>query len=210
MVECSLCHSINLLHINGPDKRIYYGCNNCSLIFADSRHYLSADQEKERYLKHCNSLKDENYLNFLRRAVNPALPYLNENMTGLDYGCGPVSAIQYILMDYKISCNSYDPIFLPNKLQPPYDFIFSTEVFEHFFKPGAEMKRLDSMLKTKSYIIIMTEFYKSQDYFKDWYYPRDPSHVCFYSLETIEYICKILNYKFIYTDNSRVVILRKN
>lgn len=210
MIECSLCHSINVQLLERSDHRIYYSCDTCALIFADPKYHLSAGEEKERYLNHQNSLEDEKYLNFLGRAIEPALTYLNNSMSGLDYGCGPVTAIQYVLEKYHISCDSYDPIFHSIKLHPPYDFIFSTEVFEHFFKPDVEVGKLNNMLESEGYLIVMTEFHKGAVHFKNWYYPRDPSHVCFYNLNTFLFISKKLNYKVIYTDNSRVIILKKN
>ena len=210
MAECSLCHSKNVQLLEGGDDRIYYSCNVCSLIFADPRHHLTPGEEKERYLNHRNSLEDENYLYFLKKAVDPAIAFLNKNMRGLDYGCGPVAAIQHILKDQNIYCDSFDPFFLPEVLHPPYDFIFSTEVFEHFFKPAEEMIKLDNMLQSNGFIIVMTAFHPGRKHFNAWYYKRDPSHVCFYDLSTFKFICKNFNYKRIYTDNNRVIILKKN
>lgn len=209
MAECSLCHSMDVQLLERGDDRIYYSCNVCSLIFADPQHHLTPEQEKERYLSHRNSLDDENYLRFLKKAVDPAILNFDKDMRGLDYGCGPVAAIQHILKSQNIYCDSFDPFFLTEVLSPPYDFIFSTEVFEHFFNPAEEMKKLDKMLKPNGFLIVMTAFHPGPDHFNAWYYKRDPSHVCFYDLNTFKYICKQYDYKQIYTDNNRVVILRK-
>ncbi len=209
MAECILFHSLVNNTIKGADSRTYYSCASCSLIFVDKDHYLDLNQEKERYLNHTNSLKDQNYLEFLSKAVNPALSFLNDTMKGLDYGCGPIAGIQHILANNNIACHSYDPFFYPSELTPPFDFIFSTEVFEHFFYPSLELKKLSELLKKEGYLIIMTEFYKGKDHFKDWYYTRDPSHVCFYNLSTFDYICEKFNFKPVFTDSKRVVILQK-
>lgn len=209
MAECKLCHSKVDNIVIGADSRTYYSCAICALIFADKRHHLDSKQEKERYLNHINSLKDSDYLDFLSRAVNPALPFLNSRMKGLDYGCGPVTAIQHILQKESIECDSYDPFFLPKMPQPPYDFIFSTEVFEHFFNPSLELTNISGMLKNEGLLIVMTEFHQGKYHLKDWYYTRDPSHVCFYNLDTFNFICKHFKFKRIFTDNKRVIILKK-
>lgn len=209
MLVCQLCSSEEENSIRGADTRVYHKCNNCSLISADYSHHLSMEQEKERYLKHINSLEDPNYINFLLNAVNPALPFLNKQMKGLDFGCGPVTAINHILKQHSISCDSYDPVFPHGTPLPPYDFIFSTEVFEHFFYPRKELKKLSMMLKEEGFLIIMTEFHPGENHFKDWYYPRDPTHVVFYNLDTFNYICKEFQFQIVFTDNKRVVILKK-
>lgn len=212
MAECLLCHSLVENTIKGADDRIFYTCSTCSLIFSDKKHHLNAIQEKARYLNHDNSLLDQNYLDFLSKAVVPALSFLNPTMQGLDYGCGPVLALQHILEKNNIACASYDPYFYPSSTSATssaYDFIFSTEAFEHFYNPALELTKLREMLKNKGFLIIMTEFHQGKDHFKNWYYTRDPSHVCFYNLSVFDYICTEYNLSPVFTDNKRVIILQK-
>ena len=66
------------------------------------------------------------------------------------------------------------------------------------------------MLNTNGILGIMTELVLENTDFGSWYYKNDPTHVCFYSNETINYICNTFNFKQLYNDNHRVIILRKS
>ncbi len=55
----------------------------------------------------------------------------------------------------------------------------------------------------------MTEFLPQNTDFADWYYKNDPTHVCFYNEKSIGYICSKYNFKELYNDKHRVIILKK-
>ncbi|MEX2114104.1 MAG: methyltransferase domain-containing protein, partial [Pirellulales bacterium] len=130
---CSLCRAEQeFAVIAGSDTRRYYHCDACSLIFVDPRDYLSPPEQIARYRTHQNSIHSAGYVAFLRRIVDPMLPYLDTSMRGLDFGCGPGPTLSLLVERQGIACANYDPFFAPNELQPPYDFIFATECFEHF------------------------------------------------------------------------------
>jgi len=208
-MDCPLCQKNKLSPVSGNDKRCYFHCLNCFLIFADPKHRLESVEEKKRYATHKNSIDNEGYVNFLNQIINPTLPYVTQNMRGLDYGCGPGPTLSLILEKKGYSCEDYDPLFTDNKLNPPYDYIFATECFEHFFEPDKEIKKVSEILKPGGTLALMTEHWQTIDAFKDWYYTRDPTHVCFYHQNTFEFIQKEFGFEKVFGDGKRLRVLRK-
>lgn len=196
-------------HIPGLGEREFFLCGNCRLITVSPQHFLSADEEKERYLTHKNGIQYQGYVDFLNRAVVPALKFLTKDMRGLDYGCGHAPTLSAILKMQGYECEDYDPYFIPNALDGTYDFIFSTEVFEHFRTPRRDLEKIVNLLQPGGILIIMTERWDTPDTFKDWYYHRDPSHVAFYHSKTIDYICSEFGLTKIMDNEQRVTVFRK-
>ncbi len=210
-MTCPLCHSDEKIRdFDIPVDKKYYLCGTCKLVYAHPQQYLSPEKELQRYSFHQNSLSDEGYVKFLRQVIDPALKYINPNMCGLDFGCGPNPVLSKLLKSNNINCDFYDPYFFPDiPDNRKYDFVFATECFEHFFNPSSELQLISSMLNKNGILAIMTEFYPEEEKFADWYYIKDPTHVCFYNLEVLDYICKSYKYERICTDSKRVAILRK-
>jgi SAM-dependent methyltransferase len=167
------------------------------------------EQEKNRYLTHINGIDQPGYVKFLNRAIEPSLNFLTKEMIGLDFGCGYAPTLSKILKSHDIKCEDYDPIFFKTNLKNSYDFIFSTEVFEHFFYPNKEIKMLNALLKNGGYLIVMTERWTSLSKFNDWYYTKDPTHVSFYHNQTFRFICQQFSFDVKFDDGNRVIILKK-
>jgi SAM-dependent methyltransferase len=209
-MNCPLCQtSASITDVRGADDRRYHLCGKCWLIFADSSHYLSPAEEKAHYETHNNSIEDEGYVQFLNRVIQPMLPYLHKGMRGLDYGSGPGPTLSQLVMRQGIACQDYDPFFADRPLQPPYDFVFSTECFEHFHDPQAEIKRICGLLKPGGLLGVMTEYWTTLDSFADWWYTRDPTHVSFYHANTFDFLCHHFGLTIPWQDGSRVVILQR-
>lgn len=137
------------------------------------------------------------------------LVHLNDGMRGLDYGCGPEPTLSLLLERQGIVCEDYDPLFADRILQPPYDFVFSTECFEHFHQPAVEIQKIASLLKPGGLLAIMTERWTTLDEFTSWYYTRDPTHVCFYQTRTLDFVCERYGFTPVWMDESRAAILRR-
>ena len=206
---CPLClHPGPYQQAEDAFSRRHYLCPTCKLVFTDPSHHISGQQEKQRYLEHKNGVEHPGYVTFLEQAIDPTLPYLKPYMRGLDYGCGPNPTLSLLLRKKGIACDNYDPFFYPRDLYATYDFIFSTETFEHFINPGKELHRLQSLLKPGGYLTVMTEQWQDLEYFRKWHYARDFTHVCFYHGQTFGYICRRYGFTKIHNDNRRVVILK--
>jgi SAM-dependent methyltransferase len=208
-MNCGLCSSGNLTAVSGADRREYFLCSNCALISVHPKHFLKAEEERKRYLTHNNSIEDTAYVEFLSRAVTPALDFIRKDMEGLDYGCGYAAVLSKILEERGYTCENYDPFFYPDEPRKNYDFIFCTEVFEHFFYPARDILKISSLLKKNGTLAVMTQLRKSIERFKGWHYTRDAAHTAFYSPETFDFICKAYGFEMLYSDNERVIILSK-
>jgi len=165
--------------------------------------------EEQRYKAHQNSPQDAGYVRFLNLALSPALRYLNDSMRGLDYGCGPVPTLSGLLKARGLDCENFDPYFYPDKPQDHFDFIFATEVLEHFFNPAEELKRLSELLVPGGILTIMTEAWSTLEGFAEWHYAKDMTHVCFYHARTLEFICAQFGFEQLYYDAHRVWVLKK-
>ena len=209
MVSCPLCKNQEISETLSDRKGRSFGyCNQCLLVFAEKQFFPSSEAEEKRYRQHLNSITDKGYVQFLKQAIDPAKKYISEDMTGLDYGCGPNPTLSKLLMEENFCCEIYDPIFFPEVPEGPFNFIFATECFEHFFEPAKELLQLKNLLKSNGMLVIMTNFWSEKHQFSDWYYTRDFTHVSFYHAGTFAFIAEKFGFEMIYNDQKRVVILR--
>ncbi len=142
----------------------------------------SADEERSIYLLHRNDADDVGYRKYLEPIAKALLARLRPGSHGLDYGCGPDSALAAMLREAGHHLALYDPLFYPDAdaLARQYDFITCSEVIEHFHRPFQEFAKLNAMLKSGGVLAIMTRFLTDSIDFQRWHYRRDPTHVVFY------------------------------
>jgi SAM-dependent methyltransferase len=208
--SCPLCNnSIAISPLKGPLNRHYFHCPVCDLIFVSSDDLLTVDGEKERYEKHENDINDAGYVNFLNQAIDPALPFINTGMRGLDFGSGPGPALSTLLGKMGFDCQDYDPVFGPSFPEGLFDFIFSTEAFEHFHDPVKEMNLIHDRLNPGGFLVIMTMWHSGPEKFLNWFYARDDTHVLFFSFRSFEYIARRWGFEIVWDDGKRVIILQK-
>lgn len=225
-MKCLLCSQTNLTSnlvshefsekIDGEScLRRYYLCSYCDLIFLDPSLRLSVEAEKQRYEHHRNEMGDSGYIQYLNQIVFPLVPLIPAEAEGLDYGSGPNPVLSEYLGNYGCKMKIYDPFFAEDKsvLEKKYDFVVATEVIEHFFDPAAEFERLESLLKTDGALALLTQFHNlSKDDLSEiekWHYRKDPTHVCFYSAKTFDYIASEFNLEILYQNNPAIVMARK-
>ena len=172
--------------------------------------YFDGANEKNHYEQHNNDVNDLGYQNFTAPVTNTVLEYCSTNMLGLDYGCGKGPVISKQLVEKRYRVDLYDPYFYPDTsyLNNTYDYIFSCEVFEHFYHPFEEIKKLHSILKQGGVLIIKTHLYNNQTDFKNWYYRKDQTHVFIYTFKTFEYIADYFGFDIVNV-TERLIVLRK-
>lgn len=202
-MKCELCGGETLSPIN----EVYEQCNNCKGIIRKLEFRLTPSQEKSRYLEHNNDVFDKRYQQFTAPVTQYILSNYNTSHTGLDYGCGPGPVIAHVLNQNGIKPTLYDPYFMPGKgyTAQLFDYIYSCEVFEHFWYPAQEIKHLLSRLKPKGRLIVHTALYRNHTPFKGWNYKNDPTHVFIYTPETITFIAQSFNLKIAYWEHSLIV-----
>jgi hypothetical protein len=189
MLRCPLC--ANEAGTYAEDRRrAYFHCPRCDLVFADPSSHLDAEAEKAEYDRHENDPSDSRYRRFLGRLAKPLLGRLSPGMRGLDYGCGPGPTLSLMLEEAGMIMAVHDPFFRPNPeaLGLQHDFVTCTEVVEHFTNPARDWERLSALLRTGSWLGIMTKLVIGRERFVTWHYKDDPTHVAFYSPSTFAWL----------------------
>lgn len=205
-MKCTLCAT----KLHKTVDEYYHICNTCGAYVKDEKYYLNSREEKERYKEHENDVYDEGYQNFTSPITDAVLENHSAEQLGLDYGSGTGPVISKQLRNQGYQVTLYDPFFHPNEdyLNHRYDYIFSCEVFEHFYEPKQEIEKLLELLKPGGLLYIMTHLYSTDIDFENWYYRNDPTHVFIYTTKTIAFIAK--KYQLdIEEMTDRLIVLRK-
>lgn len=216
MIDCPLCMSEKVssfaaLEEMGETKR-YYRCSVCELTFLDPKQRLPAGEEKARYDLHQNNPEDAGYVSFLNRMLDPLKKFIRPGASGLDFGCGPGPTITPILSQAGYSMTDYDPFYFPDEgwRERTFDFVTSTEVFEHLFNPGQVMAQLTKVLTKPGNVLgVMTQLLTDEVDFSTWWYRQDPTHVCFYSPATFAWIARTYGFKIAYSDTNVMILTKK-
>lgn len=184
--HCPFCSSLNTQRYHVDSRRSYSQCTVCALVFVPSVDYLSAEEERAEYDLHENEVTDERYRKFLSRLSVPLVARLEGGACGLDFGCGPAPALAHVLRESGFQVSLYDSFYEPDVavFDAQYDFVCATEVVEHLHRPGWELDRLWDSLRVGGWLGIMTKMVRDQEAFSRWHYKNDPTHVCFFSVET--------------------------
>lgn len=192
MSICPLCQQPSLQAFHQDKFREYQRCDNCLLISVPKGFLLNSVDEKAVYDQHQNNPDDLGYRKFLSRALDPILERVSQDAEGLDFGCGPGPTISVMAAEQGIKVDNYDLYYCndPQKLQKQYDFVTITEVIEHVADAKSLLETLDSLLKPGGLLVVMTKRAGDLEAFSRWHYKGDPTHICFYSTTTFEWIAK--------------------
>lgn len=205
---CTLC-SCEL--VDRLDNK-YFCCSQCGGYVMDEACFLSPEEEKERYESHNNDVHDERYREFTYPIVEQILSKYNASHVGLDYGCGSGPVVAKVLDENGYQVKLFDPFFYPDTdyRNFKYDYIFSCEVFEHFFNPRKEICDLVDLLKVGGRLIIMTHLYSDKIDFENWYYRNDPTHVFIYTKKTIEFVADLFDLKIEILTDRLIVFVKQS
>lgn len=214
LLSCPLCDSIKTSLFHKDSKRPYNQCSQCELIFVPKQFHLNSRDEKAIYDEHQNSPLDQGYRTFLNRLVEPlrqALRHFNFplNAKGLDFGSGPGPTLSVILEEQGYDMAIYDIFYAnrPEVLKQRYDFITSTEVWEHLSEPNNVIQTLFDLGKEKHILGIMTKRIPQTD-FPNWHYIKDPTHVTFFTENTLKYIAKKYDYELLLPANDTAIFIK--
>jgi hypothetical protein len=214
-MSCLLCQSNEVvLKYQKEDPHVghreYFKCSHCSLIYVPPKYHLNWSDQKERYDQHQNNPDDPGYQKFLNKLLTPLKSFLKKGDQGLDYGCGPGPAISPLFTKDGFHAEDYDPIYKPDQslLNQKYDFVTCTEVVEHFSDVLSDWKKMMSLVKSGGVIGVMTEFVPEDQKLADWYYIKDPTHICFYSPKVFQWVAKEFHLEIL-SSKQNVVIFRK-
>ncbi len=218
---CPLCGAGEARAFAEGEGRAYLHCPGCRLIFVPEIYWPSPEEERARYDQHQNAPDDPGYVSFLEKIAAPLAGRLPPGARGLDFGCGPAPVLCGLLAERGFEVRPYDPFYFPGPPEAsgppewpeppvgPYDFIVSTETFEHFRRPREEMGRLRGLLKKGGLLGVMTWFWTEEIFGENWHYRRDFTHLCFYRRETFEWIAAARGLEILWSDGERAWILRR-
>lgn len=180
--------------------REYWHCPQCELVHVPARFHLTAAAEKALYDVHENDPSDVGYRNFLAQLISPLRQHLSADAEGLDFGCGPGPALVQMCNEQGFPCTGFDIYYAnqPELLQQTYDFITSTEVFEHLRQPAEVIEQLLTCLRPRGLLGIMTKPWTAATDFARWHYANDPTHISFYQQQTFAFIAKRYSLKIVY------------
>ncbi len=210
-MNCPLCLGSNIIQFASIEAKEYFTCSHCHLIFLNTINHLPPAEEKERYSQHNNDIYNKDYRRFLSRLYDPLIQKLQKGSNGLDYGCGPGPALAQMFIEKEFTVDIYDPYFFPDRsfLNKTYKFVTCTEAAEHFYKPFEEFNKINKVLDQGGWLGVMTKFFDKSVNFKDWHYRKDPTHVCFYSEETFDFLASERNWSC-EIPSKDIVLFKKN
>lgn len=212
MIHCKLCGKSQISKITAGAKS-YYHCPRCSLIFIDKSSIPGPETERKRYLEHHNSHENDGYVKMLGDFINHLVaPYQHEMDRALDFGCGPTPVLADLLAHRGLTVDVYDPYFYP---EPDYkmnwyDLITATEVFEHLSDPYREMNTLKNHLNEDGYLAVRTLFHPGPEKFAEWWYHRDPTHICFYDSDTLDWIANHFSLRIVLRDGEKYCLFQNS
>ncbi|MFI9655161.1 class I SAM-dependent methyltransferase [Guyparkeria sp. GHLCS8-2] len=166
-------------------------CPACGLVVRDPAAWPDRESEQAYYRLHDNRADDPHYRRFLAPAIDRLAPLLAQGVTGLDFGCGPDSAIVAVGRQAGASMLGYDPLFAPDETvlrDSAYDVVSCTETVEHLHRPRPVFQQMGRLLRPGGQLVIQTGFAPEAAAFADWHYWRDPTHVIFFRARTFEWL----------------------
>lgn len=198
---CAFCSSESLTLFEFSKKK-YVRCTRCGGVSLVEQFRLSFAEEKERYLKHNNTLENQGYIEYLQKiktSVFSQIP-VHEDKSSikiLDYGCGPSAAFVSLLRKEGFDAYGYDPFFVEASSQEKtlFNFIFCIEVVEHFYNPLKDFTLLSDKMNKNTVLAVKTNIIPEtiddqsfNTFFSAWWYPKDSTHVSFYTKKALLYI----------------------
>ena len=211
-MRCHICNEPTMMFLDEKMQMLYYHCSECEYIFKDPSVYQDLPTQKDRYDLHENEEENEGYRAYFKRFLDYVLPLVQKPESALDFGCGESSLLASMLEERGISCDYYDPIYHPKGLidSKKYDIIVSTEVFEHLHQPRETFENLVDRLNPGGYLAIQTEFHPNEmTAFKNWYYPKDPTHIVFFTAKTFEVLSDLFKCRVIDDNGKNIVVMKK-
>jgi Methyltransferase domain len=209
-MNCRLCGSENCAEILQDNRRRYYRCPSCGLVFVPADDHVPLEKEIKRYDLHDNGPGHKGYLDYLQTLVSMVEELCVKSARILDYGCGRNAVLTGLLTGKGYDCTPYDPLYAigPGALDRCYDVIILCEVIEHLRDLQKEMALLKKAAGEKGTIVIRTQMSPPQDEFPSWWYKNDCTHVNFFCPAAILVLAALLGRKSVEQKANDIFVLR--
>jgi SAM-dependent methyltransferase len=185
------------------DCRTYYKCQNCYLIFTNQT------IDKENQDKHFQSQITDD-ASFWRRVADTYIQLASQFIVPkqiLDFGSGN-GDLSNALKDRGYIVYSYEPRihgeFTEQKYPSKFDMIIGNQVIEHLSDPSCEIRALYEVLHNDGILFITSSFtdhfvhsHDACEYFRNWWFKDDMTHVSFYCYWTLQFICNCIGLEIV-------------
>jgi hypothetical protein len=168
-------------------RRTFTICNDCELVFVPESGHCSIEDEKKRYALHDNRVDNNGYVRFLDEIVDVVGSIHYPGQRILDFGCGKHAVLGELLHRKGYECDSYDPLYGIGMAchSKRYDVVVLCEVVEHLRRLNDETVIIKNMLDPQGKVVVRTNQYPSREEFGAWWYKEDPTHINFFSRESL-------------------------
>lgn len=209
-LSCILCGGATSFFHTQAGRRKYHLCPSCRFILLDPALHPTLEAQKERYLLHQNAPDHAGYVAMFRQFLGDCVvPNVQKGCRALDLGCGPGPVLAGLLKEARHPTEVFDPIFFPEEPKGNFGLITCTEVLEHLGDPVAALRPWVARLEPGGVLAGMTLFHPEDPVkFGEWSYPRDFTHVSFYTPRTLEVLAKALGLSLVRADGKRNFVMK--
>jgi SAM-dependent methyltransferase len=211
-MKCPICHHPGESFTDPASQIRYHACPDCGYIHKDPEYYPDLARQKTRYDLHQNDPDDPGYRAYFQRFLDFVLPYIVPQGKALDFGSGDSNLLASMLSEAGFDAMHYDPIYHPDSAYASESFhlIVSTEVFEHLDDPLRILWHLAEHLKPGGFLALQTQFLpEGREAFLDWYYRLDPTHIGFFTPDTLEVMARACGMLYVADDGINKVLFQK-
>ena len=179
---------------------VRYECPSCNVIFGDLRFLnLSLDEIGKDYTDLYSYCKEGDTSIYILKILDKL--NLGKNKVYLDFACGERESTLTLLNDNNYNVYGHDayafnshPKFLEKiNDEIKYDVVYSSNYIEHVIDPYKNLAVLVNLLNDNGKLVMMSPC---------WEYSYDYTHyhTFFFLGKSVEYLCKNLNIKEIYSE----------
>ena len=211
--SCRICHASSPLFFR--DKRSFYKCPECSLIFTFD---LPGKEAEETHYKNQWATTDTN---FWKKQVDVLLQLIDNYRTPkriLDFGSGSGEMTnEFLKRGYDVT--PLEPMthgYLKDQnYSAKFDVVIAVEVIEHLPKPWEELHEIENVLAPGGIVIFSSLLTNSfidrpdkREQFENWWYKDDPTHVSFFCNRVLQKMADMKNYDIDIFDDKAFVLKR--
>lgn len=211
-MNCPLCASGNVYEYAKVNWRTFFRCRDCTLVFVPPHYHCTPDEEQRRYALHDNTESNEGYVRYLGQTVSVICERLPVEARVLDFGCGEHAVLAALLRKKGLRCSFWDPLYERHARTltdgEHFGMVVINEVIEHCRNIGETLETVRGLLSDEGEVVVRTQCYPDDPArFEKWWYVQDPTHVIFFSQQSLQTAAAMLDRSLETTDFNDIYIL---